>query len=155
MLNVFATFSYIGSEYGWWFSGCFQAFMNYRRKSTEGWSIGNVLLDFTGGILSIVQMILQSYNNGNYSSLCAARAQIINEPYGITRNNGFLRIKCLCFYIIITSMFVHDDPSQCCRGVTSCYVLFFLTKASFRFSLGVSPLTGHVSKDYSNMLLIC
>lgn len=38
--------------------------MNYRRKSTEGWSIGNVLLDFTGGVLSILQMIVQSYNNG-------------------------------------------------------------------------------------------
>jgi hypothetical protein len=25
-----------------------QAYMNYRRKSTMGWSIGNVLLDFTG-----------------------------------------------------------------------------------------------------------
>ncbi|CAK6978175.1 cystinosin isoform X1 [Scomber scombrus] len=41
-----------------------QAYMNYRRQSTEGWSIGNVLLDFTGGTLSILQMILQSYNNG-------------------------------------------------------------------------------------------
>lgn len=39
--------------------------MNYRRQSTEGWSIGNVLLDFSGGILSILQMITQSYNNGN------------------------------------------------------------------------------------------
>ncbi|XP_056234783.1 cystinosin [Seriola aureovittata] len=43
-----------------------QAYMNYRRKSTEGWSIGNVLLDFTGGILSILQMILQSYNNDEW-----------------------------------------------------------------------------------------
>lgn len=42
-----------------------QAYMNYKRQSTEGWSIGNVLLDLTGGVLSIVQMILQSYNNGN------------------------------------------------------------------------------------------
>ena len=25
-----------------------QALLNYRRKSTEGWSIGNILLDFTG-----------------------------------------------------------------------------------------------------------
>lgn len=42
--------------------------MNYRRQSTEGWSIGNVLLDFTGGLLSMLQMILQSYNNGNYDA---------------------------------------------------------------------------------------
>lgn len=39
-----------------------QAVMNYRRKSTVGWSIGNILLDFTGGILSMLQMILNSYN---------------------------------------------------------------------------------------------
>lgn len=38
--------------------------MNFCRKSTEGWSIGNVLLDFTGGSFSLLQMFLQSYNNG-------------------------------------------------------------------------------------------
>ena len=38
--------------------------MNFQRKSTVGWSIGNVLLDFTGGSLSILQMIILSYNNG-------------------------------------------------------------------------------------------
>ncbi|XP_041791494.1 cystinosin [Chelmon rostratus] len=43
-----------------------QAYMNYRRQSTEGWSIGNVLLDFTGGLLSMLQMILQSYNNDEW-----------------------------------------------------------------------------------------
>ncbi|XP_069617187.1 cystinosin [Ranitomeya imitator] len=43
-----------------------QAYMNFRRKSTEGWSIGNVLLDFTGGSFSIIQMFLQSYNNDEW-----------------------------------------------------------------------------------------
>lgn len=43
-----------------------QAYMNYRMQSTDGWSIGNVLLDFTGGVLSILQMILQSYNNDKW-----------------------------------------------------------------------------------------
>ena len=38
--------------------------MNYTRKSTQGWSIGNVLLDFTGGAFSLLQMFLLSYNNG-------------------------------------------------------------------------------------------
>ena len=42
--------------------------MNYRRKSTDGWSIGNVLLDFTGGALSIIQIFLLSYNHGNYDN---------------------------------------------------------------------------------------
>lgn len=43
-----------------------QAYMNFLRKSTQGWSIGNVLLDFTGGSFSIMQMFLQSYNNDEW-----------------------------------------------------------------------------------------
>ncbi|XP_056122513.1 cystinosin [Rhinichthys klamathensis goyatoka] len=43
-----------------------QAYMNYRRQSTKGWSIGNVLLDFTGGSFSLIQMFLQAYNNDKW-----------------------------------------------------------------------------------------
>lgn len=43
--------------------------MNYTRKSTIGWSIGNVLLDFTGGILSMLQMMLNAFNYGTNRSL--------------------------------------------------------------------------------------
>ncbi|KAK6038205.1 putative cystinosin [Cooperia oncophora] len=39
-----------------------QTFFNFKRKSTVGWSIGNVLLDFTGGSLDILQMVLQCVN---------------------------------------------------------------------------------------------
>ncbi|XP_044286134.1 cystinosin [Varanus komodoensis] len=46
-----------------------QAYMNFRRKSTVGWSIGNVLLDFTGGAFSLLQMFLQSYNNDAWKLL--------------------------------------------------------------------------------------
>ncbi|EFJ05760.1 hypothetical protein SELMODRAFT_136631 [Selaginella moellendorffii] len=37
-----------------------QAWMNFRRKSTVGWSIGNILLDLSGGIANILQMAVQS-----------------------------------------------------------------------------------------------
>ena len=46
-----------------------QAWMNYKRKSTEGWSIGNILLDFTGGVLSVVQMFLLALNYDDWSSI--------------------------------------------------------------------------------------
>ena len=36
-----------------------QMYWNYKRKSTEGWSIFNVIMDLTGGILSFLQMILE------------------------------------------------------------------------------------------------
>lgn len=44
--------------------------MNYKRQSTEGWSIGGVLMDFSGGIMSILQMFLQSYNNSKSPPAC-------------------------------------------------------------------------------------
>ncbi|KAK4875906.1 hypothetical protein RN001_012328 [Aquatica leii] len=46
-----------------------QAYMNYKRKSTVGWSIGNIILDFTGGVLSMLQMILDSYNYNDWVSI--------------------------------------------------------------------------------------
>jgi len=46
-----------------------QAYLNFRRKSTLGWSIGNILLDFTGGFLSIIQMFIIAYNENDWSSI--------------------------------------------------------------------------------------
>ncbi|RWS14841.1 cystinosin-like protein [Dinothrombium tinctorium] len=46
-----------------------QAWYNFKRKSTVGWSIGNVLLDFTGGIFSLLQMFLDSYNYDDWSNI--------------------------------------------------------------------------------------
>ncbi len=37
-----------------------QAYFNYKRKSTEGWSIHNILLDFTGGSFSFAQNIIDT-----------------------------------------------------------------------------------------------
>ncbi|XP_054791828.1 cystinosin homolog [Prosopis cineraria] len=46
-----------------------QALMNYLRKSTEGFSIGYVLLDFSGGTLSYAQMIMQSIDQNSWVNL--------------------------------------------------------------------------------------
>jgi len=46
-----------------------QAYMNYKRQSTVGWSIGNIFLDFTGGILSMLQMIINAYNYDDWASI--------------------------------------------------------------------------------------
>lgn len=43
--------------------------MNYKRKATTGWSIHNILLDFTGGSFSIAQMFLSSYNYDDWLSI--------------------------------------------------------------------------------------
>ncbi|CAF1083959.1 unnamed protein product [Adineta ricciae] len=46
-----------------------QTVMNHQRRSTEGWSIGNVWLDFLGGILSLIQMVLLAINYNDWSSI--------------------------------------------------------------------------------------
>ena len=39
-----------------------QAYLNYQRQSTVGWSIINILLDFTGGSLSFAQQFIDAWN---------------------------------------------------------------------------------------------
>jgi len=42
-----------------------QAYLNYNRKSTEGWSITNIYLDMIGGGLSFVQLFLDAWLDGD------------------------------------------------------------------------------------------
>ncbi|KAA8896112.1 PQ loop repeat-domain-containing protein [Sphaerosporella brunnea] len=46
-----------------------QAFLNYKRQSTAGWSIENICLDFSGGLLSLLQLVIDSSLQGNWSGL--------------------------------------------------------------------------------------
>ena len=46
-----------------------QAYVNYRRKSTVGWSISQILLDFSGGILSILQLVIDSSLQADWSGV--------------------------------------------------------------------------------------
>merc|ERR1712228_756021 len=46
-----------------------QAFMNFKHKTTKGFSIANILLDFTGGTFSLAQQIIDSVNEGDWSVL--------------------------------------------------------------------------------------
>ena len=38
--------------------------MNYKRKSTVGWSITNIILDFIGGSFSILQDVIKAVGHG-------------------------------------------------------------------------------------------
>ncbi|KAE8146200.1 PQ loop repeat-domain-containing protein [Aspergillus avenaceus] len=46
-----------------------QAWVNYKRKSTEGWHIGQILLDLAGGVLSLVQLFLDSSFQADWSGI--------------------------------------------------------------------------------------
>ncbi|KAF0689075.1 Aste57867_19347 [Aphanomyces stellatus] len=45
-----------------------QAVLNYQRKSTVGWTIWNVLLDFSGGMLSLAQLIMTAIVTDDWSA---------------------------------------------------------------------------------------
>ncbi|KAL4436346.1 hypothetical protein ABPG77_009908 [Micractinium sp. CCAP 211/92] len=46
-----------------------QVHLNYSRKSTEGWNIHNIMLDFGGGMLSLAQQIMDSVVNDCWSAI--------------------------------------------------------------------------------------
>jgi len=54
-----------------------QANLNFRRKSTIGWSIENIILDATGGILSISQVILDAGLNNDWSAIVGDAPKVI------------------------------------------------------------------------------
>jgi len=77
-----------------------QVILNYQRKSTEGWSIWQILLDLTGGMLSDLQLVLDSAALQDFS--------------GITGNLAKLMLGCVSIVfdaIFITQHYIlYPDP---------------------------------------------
>lgn len=46
-----------------------QVILNYQRQSTSGWSIWNIILDFSGGILSDLQLVLDCAALGDWTGI--------------------------------------------------------------------------------------
>lgn len=46
-----------------------QLVYNHRNRSTRGWSIGQVLLDFAGGVLSLAQLVIDSRLQGGWTGV--------------------------------------------------------------------------------------
>lgn len=46
-----------------------QVYTNYRRKSTVGWSIEQIMLDLVGGVLSVMQLVIDSLLEGDWSGV--------------------------------------------------------------------------------------
>lgn len=46
-----------------------QAWANYKRKSTVGWSIDQILMDALGSVLSIAQLVIDSSLQSDWSGL--------------------------------------------------------------------------------------
>ncbi|EDS35950.1 cystinosin [Culex quinquefasciatus] len=58
-----------------------QAYMNYKRQSTEGFAIMNRLLDIAGGLFGILQMVINAWN-----FVKSSLGNQIRTPQGFTRS---------------------------------------------------------------------
>lgn len=54
-----------------------QAYLNYLRKSTTGWSVFNVILDFSGGVFSISQILLDSFLSGHWAGILGFLTKLV------------------------------------------------------------------------------
>ncbi|XP_078536070.1 cystinosin isoform X2 [Lissotriton helveticus] len=85
-----------------------QAYLNFRRKSTEGWSIGNVLLDFTGGSFSLLQMFFQSYNNDEWTLIFGDPTKFGLGLFSIVFDIVFM-VQHYCLYSHKYDILTHDQ----------------------------------------------
>lgn len=46
-----------------------QVWLNYKRQSTLGWNINQVLLDFSGGVFSVFQLCMEAYAKEDMSAI--------------------------------------------------------------------------------------
>ena len=78
------------------FKYCPQVILNCHRRSTEGWNIWNILLDFTGGILSVLQLLLDCWNTGDWSGITGNPAKFalgfVSIIFDVSRFCGDLRL---------------------------------------------------------------
>lgn len=76
-----------------------QVWVNYKRQSTVGWSIYPILLDISGGTLSIAQLVLDSSLQDDWSGLAGnsvklglGNISIMFDIMFITQHYWFYRI---------------------------------------------------------------
>ncbi|KAK4875902.1 hypothetical protein RN001_012324 [Aquatica leii] len=74
-----------------------QAYMNYKRKSTQGWSIGLVLLQLCGGVCSLWQMVLDSYNYDDWVSIFGNPTKFLVGLLNIVLPSFFI-VQHYCLY---------------------------------------------------------
>jgi len=56
---------------------CPQVWLNYCRQSTKGWSIENIILDFSGGTLSVAQLLWDAWSERSWSKVAGDPAKLL------------------------------------------------------------------------------
>lgn len=78
-----------------------QVFANFKRQSTIGWSITQQLLDFSGGLLSMLQLVIDSSLQADWSGLTGNPVKF-----------GLANISMLFDVIFITQHYILYGPVE-------------------------------------------
>lgn len=137
--------------------------MNFLRKSTDGFSIGNILLDFSGGIANYGQMVVQSIDQGLSSPhLCCwyflsfdyifLHSLILNPIFPDSWVNFYGNIGKVLLSLVWEALLRNI---LLLSYVNSCFLFFF--SLYFSCCCGSSTDSGFISNDYFNLwiLLLC
>ena len=74
-----------------------QVLTNYRNRSTHGWSIAQILFDFVGGALSITQLGIDSYLQGDWSGMTGNPVKLLLGNVSIFFDIIFM-VQHFCLY---------------------------------------------------------
>ena len=67
-----------------------QVWLNYKNKSTVGWAIGQILLDFSGSVLSLLQLVIDSSVQKDWSGITGNPVKFWLGNVGIVFNIIFI-----------------------------------------------------------------
>lgn len=66
-----------------------QLYMNYQKKSTDGWSIYSSMMDCLGGLFSVLQMAVDAFNNDDWSGPLGNPGKLGLGIISLVMNSGF------------------------------------------------------------------
>ena len=89
-----------------------QVYINWRSRSTDGWSIDNCVLDFGGGLLSVAQLLLDAYSSHDWGKVTG---DPVKFGLGFT-SMVLIRYSCCSTGSVIGSAALGVDGSAACSA---------------------------------------
>ena len=92
-----------------------QLLLNWRRRSTVGWNIDNVVLDFAGGALSLGQLFLDAGCSGEWG-------QLVGDPvkFGLGFSSMFFDILFMLQHFVFFRATRHVSPAAMLHAPLMC-----------------------------------
>ncbi|KAJ5654675.1 hypothetical protein N7490_001678 [Penicillium lividum] len=87
-----------------------QAWLNYRRQSTLGWNINQILLDLAGGVLSLLQLVMDSSLQNDWSGITGNPVKLFLGNITIVSDLIFITQHYILYQGAESKPSPHSDP---------------------------------------------